>query len=140
MKKIKELRERINLSIACEILEFAKKWSYVTKQPISHLVEDMFREKKDYISDLTPEQYLYDPDLSHHQPSGDDAMQIFDDWLEDKAEVEYCQKNPESKRAKMRVALVKQREAQFTKEERKRKELQEAFIARWREVFPSEYQ
>jgi hypothetical protein len=136
MKK-KNPRDRLNLSIDSEILDFAKKWSYVKKMPISRLVEDMFIDLKELVSNITPELYLHDPKLPHNQLPFDDTQQAYDEWLKDEAEVEYCRKNPESKRAKLRIALVKQREEESRKEWDEQERLEKEFIARWEETFPS---
>lgn len=136
--KEKNPRERLNLSIDSEILDFAKKWSYVRNKPISRLVEDMFCDLKHLVPNITPEQYLHDPDLPHNQLLVDDAQQAYDEWLNDKAEAEYCMTNPESKRAKLRIALIKQREAESKKEFEEQEKLEKEFIARWKETFPSE--
>jgi hypothetical protein len=135
--KEKKTRERLNLSIDFEILDFAKKWSYVRKTSISRLVEDMFSDLKDLVSNVSPEQYLNDPDLPHNQPSVDDEQQAYAEWLKDKAETDYCIKNPESKRAKLRIALIKQMEEDSRKEFEEEEKREKEFIARWKETFPS---
>jgi len=135
--KEKNPRERLNLSLDSEILDFAKKWSYVRNKPISRLVEDMFSELKNLVSSVTPEQYLHDPDLPHNQFPVDDDQKAFDEWLKDEAETEYCRKNPESKRAKLRIALIKQREEESKRELGEQERLEEEFIARWKETFSS---
>lgn len=136
MKK-KMPRERLNLSLDPEILDFAKKWSYVINRPISRLVEDMFIELKDLVLNVTPNQYLYDSELPHNQfPVDVNQDQVYDEWLKDEAEAEYCRKNPDSKRAKLRIALLKQREEESKKEWEEQIRWEEEFIARWKETFP----
>jgi hypothetical protein len=137
MKK-KMPRERLNLSLDSEILDFAKKWSYVRNRPISRLVEDMFSDLKELVSTVTPEQYLHDPELPPNQfPVDENQDQVYDEWLKDEAEAEYCKKNPDSKRAKLRIALLKQREEESRKEWEEQERLEKEFIARWKETFPS---
>lgn len=137
MKK-KMPRERLNLTLDPEILDFAKKWSYIINRPISRLVEDMFSELKGLVSNVTPEQYLYDTELPHNQfPADENQDQVYDEWLKDEAEAEYCRKNPDSTRTKLRIALLKQREEESRKEWEEQIRWEKEFISRWNETFPS---
>lgn len=141
-------KKRVNLYIDEQLLEFGKRFSYVTGQSLSGLFEGFLRSEEEKTKILSAENYLqFDENQAEEwyvfsgQYATDDANSI-DEYLRDQAEIEYCKKNPDSIRAKLRIQLIKEQQErdqlEMEKEkiarERREKSRQE-FIKRWNETF-----
>lgn len=141
-------KKRVNLYIDQQLLEFGKRFSYVTGQSLSGLVEGFLRSEEEKTRILSAEKYLQfidDQAEEWYHLSGQsyaDEIDSIDEYLRDKEEVEYCKKNPDSTRAKLRIQLLKEKEEKDKIEQKQnalarelREEKRQEFIARWNETF-----
>jgi len=138
----KKEKQRINLSLDKEALEFAKKWSYVIQKPISHLVDEFFSKLRSDVLAMTPLQWL-NPDfqerslaLENLRDDVDESLRRYEEILKDEEEAEYCRKHPESTRAKMRLAIMENKAKEESETFAEYEEWREKFIERWEATFP----
>lgn len=142
-------RQRVNLYIEKELVDFAKKWSYVTGKPFSHLIDEYLRHLRGDILYMEPEDWFlkeFDPEKLSKESLRKfirDEKDYYDEIINDKEEEEYCRKNPDSTRAKTRISLIKEIELKqqqeiekHQEEENQRNKLKEEFCSKWKEVFP----
>lgn len=142
-------RQRVNLYLEKELVDFAKKWSYVTGKPFSHLIDEYLRHLRGDILYMEPEDWFlkeFDPEkLSREdlQKFIKDENDYYDKIINDKKEEEYCRKNPDSTRARTRALLIKEIMSKqeedikkYQEEEKQRNKLKEEFCNKWKEVFP----
>ena len=140
---------RVNLYVDSNAYEFAKKWAYVTGKPVSHWVNDYFTHLMGDVLHMTPQQWfariddpLADMSIEEEIQYNKDSARQYEEWLEDKEEVEYCQKHPDSTRAKMRLAMLEEmrkKEEEESKlyavQQKKREKERDEFTKRWEETF-----
>lgn len=141
-------KKRVNLYIDHQLLDFGKQFSYVTGQSLSGLVEGFLRSEEEKTRLLSAESYLqFNDDQAEDwytfsgKRAKDEANSI-DEYLRDESEVEYCKKNPDSVRARLRIQLMKERQErdqsdleQQAHEREKREQERQGFIKRWNETF-----
>lgn len=139
-------RKRINLSLDNELAEFAQKWSEVTQKPISHLVDDFLRKLRNDVTNMSPERWF---DIQHEieDIEAEEHLQThmaeyYDEMQKDDAEYEFCKQNPDSERAKRRIAFIKELERRDEAEQKEwasrqaeREKEREEFIERWKQHF-----
>lgn len=146
--KNKSNKTRVNLYIDEELLEFGKKFAYVMGTSISKILEGKLHRELERIKALSPEDYLqkvHDEAIEEMQ-SSIEYLEKIQEWqeeiLNDEAEAEYCRKNPDSPRAKMRLELLRKREEkedkkarEFAKYEKESEKRKADIIRRWNETF-----
>ncbi|MGD9817164.1 MAG: hypothetical protein AB7V04_00545 [Desulfomonilaceae bacterium] len=141
-------KKRINLYIDQQLLDFGKRFSYVTGQSISGLVEGFLRLEEEKTRILSAESYLqFSVDQAEQWydfsgKRGADDADYYDEYLRDEKEVEFCKNNPDSVRAKLRIQLLRdqedRRQQELEKEAREkesREQVRQEFVKRWNETF-----
>lgn len=127
-------KARLNLYLDKELLDFAKKWSYVANVPISGMLEEHLRRQQERLKGVSPFQWLTDPG---NTPAGTEEMdQALENYLENREEEEFCRLNPDHPRARLRTRLLAEFRQTRGRELEEQKQREREFIARWLEVFP----
>lgn len=144
----KVTKKRVNLYIDSQLLEFSKRFSYVTGSSISNLVEGFLRSEEEKTRILSAQRYLEFNDNQAEEWYNFSGKRAFDEadsineYLHDEEEVKYCRDNPKSVRAKLRIQLLKEKQERDQLElhqraiaEEQRDQERQAFIKRWNETF-----
>ena len=129
-------KARLNLYINRQLLDFAKKWSYVTDVPISGMLEELLREQQERVRGISPFQWLNDQGGAESATTVDAAGADLKDYLDNPEEEEFCRLNPDHPRAKMRRKLLVEYEQSSGREMEEQKTREREFISRWLKVFP----
>ena len=131
-------KKRLNLYLKGEAIDFAKEWSYVTKKPISKMLEEYLIHQKEMVSSITPFQWLSDP-IINPAIDGDDVRQLneLDEYFSNSEEKEFCHQNPDHPRAKIRNKLMEEYKENCIKKMKLRKNQEKELIQRWMEMFNS---
>jgi len=127
-------KARLNLYIDKDILDFAKKWSFVTDVPISRMLEEYLQQQKKRVKEISPFQWLTDPVNTGSVDERDNTDEVVI-YLRNPEEAEFCRQNPEHPRAKLRLRLLEEYERSHDEEMESRKGRERAFISRWMKVF-----
>ncbi|MHB1351083.1 MAG: DUF6364 family protein [Desulfobulbaceae bacterium] len=129
-------KARLNLYVNRDVLDFAKKWSYVTGRPISAMLEEYLQEQEQQVRGVSPFQWLTDPVNTPSGPADESGRSELDVYLSNREEAEFCRQNPDHPRARLRAHLLEEYEKNHGEEMERRKKRERAFISRWMEVFP----
>jgi len=127
---------RLNLYVRSDILDFAKKLSYVTGTPISGMLEEYLVRQKNLVASITPFQWLSDPLINPLASHEDNSLYDLEEYLNNDEEQEFCRQNPDHPRAKIRQQLLREYEQSMKREITVRKQKEKDLIMRWMEVFP----
>lgn len=133
MPKTKKVR--LNLYISKDILDFAKDWSYVTKVPISRMLEEYLASQQKIVANATPFQWVSDPHTNPSLPPEDQHFRDLDEYITNREEEEFCQQHPDHPRTKIRRNLLKEHEEYLNEKMERQKEKEKDLIKRWMEVF-----
>lgn len=133
MGKVK--KARLNLYLSKELIEFAKEWSYVTDMPISTMLEEYLREKKELIPQVSPFQWLSDPVINPALLREDKYRDDLEEYINNPEEEEFCRENPDHPRSRVRLKLKSEYEKTIKKEIERRKKKEKEVIHRWMEIF-----
>lgn len=130
-------KQKLNLYMNKDIVDFAKKWSYVTDEPISKMVEEHLREQQELVGRITPFQWFSDPEIHPSTDSEDHSIQEMQEYLNNREEEEFCLRNPDHPRAKIRRKVQHEYETLYSKKLAQQKKKEKEIIQRWIEVFPA---
>ena len=129
-------KARLNLYINRQLLDFAKKWSYVTDVPISGMLEELLQQQQERLRGISPFQWLNEQGGERPASEADDDRSDLTAYLDNLEEEEFCRQNPDHPRAKMRRKLLTEYEQSSSQEMEAQKKREREFIARWLKVFP----
>jgi hypothetical protein len=132
----KKNKTRLNLYISRELVDFAKEWSYVTDVPISKMLEEYLKEKKELVQHVSPFQWLSDPVVNRALLKEDKYKNDLEEYLHNPEEEEFCRENPDHPRARIRQKLKREYERKVRVEMEKRKRKEKELIQRWMQSFP----
>lgn len=127
-------KARLNLYLNRELLDFAKKWSYVADVPISRMLEEYLQQQQARLSGMSPFQWLTDRD--HGPRVSEERDTDLEAYLSNREEQEFSRENPDHPRARLRRKLLAEFEQKKGRELEGQKQKEREFIARWLEVFP----
>ena len=129
-------KSRLNLYLKKELIEFAKKWSYVTGEPISRMLEEYLGQQKKMVAATTPFQWLNDPQLKRLTTVQNQYLTDIEEYLNNREEEEFCREHPEHPRARMHRQLREEYESSFKEQIQLQKGKERELIQRWLEAFP----
>ena len=134
----KKKKRRLNLYLSEDTIKFAKEWSYVTEKPISQMLEEYLINQKKLVINITPFQWLSDPVINQSTSPQEKYFEELEEYINDREEEEFCQKNPDHPRAKIRRNLINEYQKLANEEMELKKEKEKELIKRWMEVFQPE--
>ena len=128
-------KTRLNLYLSRDIIDFGKKWSYVTNVSISRMVEQYLREQQKIVEEVTPFQWVSDQTYGSSLSQEDEELLELESFLKNREEKDFCEAHPEHPRAKMRKKLSKEYKIMQASRKKKVEKEEKNLIERWLKTF-----